>query len=82
MKLKLDYFHGLTAASKICYETKILASGLKVDPYSITTWVVNSEELPEVNLSDKVMYMITTPSPYTCEEIKVSLHLVFTSLNN
>ena len=83
MESKSDYFHGLTAASKTCYETKVLSSGLKVDPYSITTWMVNSEDFPEVNISDMVMYMISTPSPYTCEEIKVSLHLVaFTGLNS
>ena len=83
MELKSDYFHGLTAASKTRYETKVLASGLEVDPYSITTWVVNSEEFPEVNLSDMVMYMISTPSPYTREEIKVSLRPVtFTRLNS
>ena len=69
--------------SKTRYETKVLASGLKVDLYSITTWVVNSEEFPKVNLSDMVMYMISTPSPYTREEIKVNLPLVvFTSLNS
>lgn len=73
MESKSDYFHGLTAASKTRYETKVLSS---VDPYSITTWVVNSEEFPEVNLSDMVMYTISTPSPYIREEIKVSLCLV------
>lgn len=72
MESKLDYFYGLTAASKTRYETKVHASGLKVDPYSITAWVVNSEEFPEVNLSNMVMYMISTLSPYTCEKIKVS----------
>ena len=83
MESKSDYFHGLTAASKTHYESKVLSSGLKVDPYSITTWVVNSEDFPEVNISDMVMYMISTPSLYTREEIKVSLHLVaFTGLNS
>ena len=83
MESKSDYFHGLTAASKTRYESKVLSSGLKVDPYSITTWMVNSEDFPEVNISDMVMYMISTPSPYTREEIKVSLHLVaFTGLNS
>ena len=83
MESKLDYFHGLTVASKTRYESKVPSSGLKVDPYSITTWVVNSEDFPEVNISDMVMYMISTPSPYTREEIKVSLHLVaFTGLNS
>lgn len=81
MDSKSDYFHGLTAASKTRYETKILSTGLKVDPYSISTWVVNSEEFPEVNLSDMVMYMISTPSPYTHEEIKVGHHVaVYTGL--
>jgi len=71
MDSKSDYFHGLTVASKTRYETKVLSTGLKVDPYSISTWMVNPEEFPEVNLSDMVMYMISTPSPYMREEIKV-----------
>ena len=83
MESKSDYFHGLTAASKTRYESKVLSSGLKVDPYSITTWVVNSEDFPEVNISDMVMYMISTPSPYTREEIKVSFRLLaFTGLSS
>ena len=83
MESKSDYFHGMTAASNAHYETKVLASGLKADPYSITTWVMNSEEFPEVNLSDMVIHMISTPSPYTGEEIEVSFCLVvFTCLNS
>jgi len=37
----------------------------------------NPENLPEVKWSDMMLYMVTTPSPYTREEIKVKIQMYY-----
>ena len=49
-----------------------MATGLKVDLYSIERWHEDSEVFPEVNSgSDMMIYLTATPSEYTREAIKV-----------
>jgi len=67
-----EYVSNLTGESKKRYECKVTSTGLKVDPYTISSWTEDPSMIPDVKWSDMVLYMVSTPSPYTCEEIKVS----------
>ena len=71
MERKSEYFSSLSASTKDRYERKVIATGLKVDPYSIERWHEDSEVFPEVNWSDMMIYLTATPSEYTREAIKV-----------
>ena len=70
-----EYFCGLPEETKARYSTKICGVGLKTDPYANPNelWMVEPDQIPNVAWSDMFMYMITTPSAYTREEMKVSL---------
>ena len=71
MELKSEYFANLSADAKVRYESKVTSTGLGQDPYAIKEWTESPENIPEVQWSDMMLYMVTTPSPYTREEIKV-----------
>ena len=60
------------------YHQKITTTGLQVDPYVIeeSQWTREPEEIPLLQWSDVVLYMVSTPSPYTRETIKVILALI------
>ena len=62
----------LLSEAKKRYESKIVSAGLNVDPYVIEGWSQNPEDIPKVHWSDVMLYMVSTPSPYTKEAIKVS----------
>ena len=66
-----QYFRDLSTASKERYELKVTSTGLKHDPYVIEDWCENLASLPDVQWSDLVVYMTTTPSQFTREAIKV-----------
>ena len=72
-----SYYSGLSAEAKQRYQQKIATTGLKVDPYVIeeSQWTREPEEIPLLQWSDIVLYMVSTPSPYTRETIKVILAL-------
>jgi len=53
------------------YETKVLTTGLSNDPYSITEWTVKPSVILDIKWRDFMIYMVSTPSPYNKEEIKV-----------
>ena len=72
MERKSDYFFDLSSQAKERYEAKVVSSGLSRDPYTIEDWIEAPEEVPDVGWSDMMLYMVSTPSPYTREEIKVS----------
>ena len=72
MERKSDYFFDLSSQAKERYEAKVVSSGLRIDPYAIEDWNEAPEEVPDVRWSDMMLYMVSTPSPYTREEIKVS----------
>lgn len=71
MERKSEYFVNLSTEAKLRYEAKVTNAGLTEDPYSIKNWTENPESIPEVQWSDMMLYMVSTPSPYTREEIKV-----------
>ena len=73
MENESEYFLSLSAESKKRYRCKVTSSGLKVDPYSILSWTEDPSILPNVQWSDMVMYMVSTSSPCTRDEIKVNL---------
>lgn len=70
-----EYYSELSGEAKARYESKVLNSGITVDPYAIRDdfWVKEMDvaNIPEVKWSDMFMYLICTPSPYTREEMKV-----------
>ena len=67
MEKPSGYYLDLKADSKKRYQSNVTSAGLRIDPYSITQW----SEDPAVTWSDVVLYMVTTPSPYTLKEVKV-----------
>ena len=68
-----DYFTNLSAESKARYSSKVLGVGLRSNPYAIPSesWVGEPDAVPAVAWSDMCLYMISTPSAYTREELKV-----------
>ena len=68
-----EYLTKLSSEAKKRFESKILSAGLDIDPYVIEEWTQNPEDydIPKVRWSDVVLYMVSTPSPYTNEAIKV-----------
>lgn len=74
MDAKSEYFLALSADSRKRYECKVTSAGLSKDPYAIEEWTETPESTPDVQWSDMMLYMISTPSPYTREAIKVSIN--------
>ena len=70
-----EYLLQLSFEARARFEAKILSVGLNVDPYhsaiDLEQWSRNPEVLPKVQWSDVLLYMISTPSPYMKESIKV-----------
>ena len=71
MQTKSEYFESLSGDAHVRYETKVLTAGLTKYPYSITEWVEEPTVIPDIKWSDSLLYMVSTPSPYTKEEVKV-----------
>ena len=69
------YYLGLSHESQQRYESKVVSTGLNTDPYTIAEqfWSDNPDHIPLVNWSDVLLYMVSTPSPYTREQLKVSI---------
>ena len=65
----------LTSLSRQKYIKKITKAGLSCDPYCLESseWNKDPEDLPLLSWSDITMFMVSTPSPYTKESIKVSI---------
>lgn len=72
MEAKSEYFESLSGDARVRYETKLLTAGLTKDPYSITEWIEEPSVIPDIKWSDFMLYMVSTPSPYTKEEVKVN----------
>ena len=73
---KSEYFAQLSADAKVRYECKVASAGLNVDPYCIdeSQWTREPETIPgKVMWTDISLYMVSTPSPYTKEAIKVGI---------
>ena len=69
-----EYVTELSSEARERYENKVFKSGLTVDPYVIAPedWTREPSNLPDVQWTDLVLYMVTTPSPYTAESLKVN----------
>ena len=74
MKRVLDYTQGLSVVARDRYESKVLQAGLDTDPYSMddSKWFETPDVMQNTSWSDLMLYMTSTPSPYTKEEIKAS----------
>ena len=66
-----EYLMKLSSEATKRFESKLLSAGLDIDPYVVEDWTQNPEDIPKVRWSDVVLYMVSTPSPYTKEAIKV-----------
>ena len=66
----------LSSESRERYGSKVVSAGLAIDPYSISEWEEDPQDIPSVTWSDMVYYMANTPSPYTREELKVDSCIV------
>ena len=66
-----EYLMKLLLEAKKRFESKVVSAGVNVDPCAIDKWSQDPEDLPKVQWSDVMLYMVSTPSPYTKEAIKV-----------
>jgi len=73
MEKSSGYYLDLKTDSKkrYHYQSKVISTGLRIDPYSIAEWNKYPDVIPFVTWSNVVVYMVTTPSAYTLEEVKV-----------
>ena len=51
-----EYFKGLSTDARTRYEKKVLATGLKKDPYTINNWTDSPDVIPDVQYSDMMLY--------------------------
>ena len=72
---KSEHICSISDISRGRYEAKVTATGLDIDPYAIDAglWLHEPEVIPQLSLSDVMLYMVSTPSPYTKEAIKVNI---------
>ena len=79
MERKSQYYLELSHESQLRYQSKVVCAGLNDDPYAVeeSLWTDDPDSIPTVNWSDVVLYMVSTPSPYTREELKVSVFRVY-----
>ena len=68
-----EYLSSLSDEAKQRYESKVAGTGLSIDPYVIDDWTQDPETIPRLAWSDVMLYMVSTPSPYTKEAINVYL---------
>lgn len=73
---KSEYVCSLSAEARKRYSSKVITAGLHADPYTLEDWTQNPETIPAIQWSDLMLYMVSTPSPYTKESIKVSAILL------
>jgi len=71
MQSKSEYFTSLSGDAHSRYEMKVLTTGLSKDPYSITEWTEEPSVIPDIKWSNFMIYIVSSPSPYTMEEINV-----------
>ena len=74
------YAKGLAHVAQKRYIAKFSGAGFSSDPYLLTennaNWEAEPETVPNVKWSDMFVYMITTPSEYTKDEIKVTMKFI------
>lgn len=73
MERTSEYYSTLSSNSKARYTDKVTGADLKIDPYVIPneSWTEEPVSVPQVSWSDMFLYMVSTPSPYTKQEMKV-----------
>ena len=72
MERTSEYYSTLSSDLKARYTEKVTRAGLKTDPYVIPNkaWTEEPVSVPQVSWSDMFLYMVSTPSPYTKQEMK------------
>ena len=65
------YLTKLSSVAKKRYESKVVSTDLNTDPHVIEEWSQNLEYLTKLQWNNVVLYMVSTPSLYTKEAIKV-----------
>ena len=78
---KSEYLCSLSAEGRKRYTEKLNAAGLNTDPYCIDDleWTREPEATLQLVWSDLMLYMVSTPSPYTKEAIKVNTFIHLTT---
>ena len=71
LQRKAEYLLSLSEEAKQRYGNQITGTGLVVDPYVIDEWTQDPANFPRMSWSDVCRYMVSTPSPYTKEAVKV-----------
>ena len=66
-----EYLLSLSEEAKQRYGNQITGTGLDVDPQVIDEWTQDPANFPRMSWSDVCLYMVSTPSPYTKEAVKV-----------
>ena len=68
------YARTLNGTSKSRYQEKLAVCQLTIDPYDLDVKSLDADPpvIPHVQWSDLYVYMISTPSQHTKEEIRVS----------
>ncbi len=71
---KSEYLCSLSVEGRQRYAEKLNVAGINTDPYCIEEkeWTREPEAIPQLVWSDLMLYMVSTPSPYTKEAIKVN----------
>ena len=68
-----EYYQQLTGTARKRYDEKLDMIGVLCDPYAKTNpapWLTESTTWPEVEYPDVYNYLVSTPSPYTKQEMK------------
>ena len=70
---KSEYLKEIRSTASKRYIEKLGLAGLCTDPYCIPVeeWEIDPCDVPAIDFSDVALYMVTTPSPYTKETVKV-----------
>ena len=73
MEQTSEYYSTRSLDLKTRHTEKITGTGLKTDPCVIQnkSWTEEHVSVPQVSWSDMFLYMISTPSPYIKQEMKV-----------
>ena len=71
---KSEYLCSLSNEAKQQYESKVVGTGMDLVwiPIPITdNWTRDPETIPQLTWSDVMLYMVSTPSPYTKAAVKI-----------
>ena len=71
---KSEFLKEISSTARKRYTEKLVLAGLCTDPYCmpVEEWEKDPCDVPAIDFSNEALYMVTTPSPYTEETVKVN----------